>query len=371
MTNQNLNNSKRIFILGAGSSISHDDSFPSINVFFSKAKELGIDVKKEHPELHKYILKNFGIDTNSAKDKINIEIVFTSLEIDIERTQEASLQTIRLQILKLIQSVLIKLIEKIRDKESDLSQFAKRLDPKDTVITFNWDVLLDNILSREKFLRWAYNYKDEDISKDIPNIYHTFIARLSGFGRGLISEIALKPPYTAWDNKNGYFLKLHGSIDWVFCNNDLCRAFGEGLPVKEIGDEYYCASCHEMMHPLLIPPVLNKQYRKYHLIRRIWNTAFKEVETANEIIIWGYSLPETDFYSAWLLRNARQSIERLTLINPSVIKGEKEKKINKAFVNHFTNIFKGKLKKDSIILYENFKDYPGNLNAYEKYGIKF
>jgi hypothetical protein len=72
---------------------------------------------------------------------------------------------------------------------------------------------------------------------------------------------------------------------------------------------------------MIIPPVLKKEYRQYPLIRRIWNIASKEIESADEIIIWGYSLPPTDFLVFGLLRQARdKSLKRLILINPNIVR---------------------------------------------------
>ncbi|MBI4691079.1 MAG: hypothetical protein HY754_12570 [Nitrospirae bacterium] len=363
------NNLKQIFILGAGSSISHDNSFPSINDFFPKGKEVNLEIKKDFPELYKYIFENFGIDVTSAENKVNIEKVFTILEIGIERSNDPSLQIIRSQILKLIQLLLGRITSRVKADEGDLNQFAKKLGESDTVITFNWDITLDDLIGRKNILKWIYEHDKFDSRELQKNCYWNFIYKLSVHGENTSDGLELTPPYSEWNNKNGYFLKMHGSTDWAFCSNELCKAHGKGFIVKEIEQELYCSSCHEPVYPLIVPPVLNKQYRKYHLIRRVWNTALKEIESSKELIIWGYSLPETDFYSAWLFRNARQTIKRLTLINPSVIKGKKEKKINNAFVNHFVNIFKGKLKKDSIILYENFKDYMIDVNVHGKYGI--
>ena len=369
MTNQlsNNNNLKRIFILGAGSSISHNNSFPSIIDFFSKAKELGINIEKNLPELQKYVLGNFNIDVTSRKNKVNIETILTQLEIDLERSHDTSLQIIRDRILELIQSVLAKLTERIIDKEGDLNKFSTCLTSSDTILTFNWDILLDNLLGREKVLKAIYN------KGNIPsqNCYHHFIHQLSAHGEANWGGLSVSPPYKEWNNQNGFFLKMHGSIDWIFCNNDLCRAFGKGFLAPSIGQPLYCSNCHEPVYPLLIPPVLNKQYRRYHLIRRIWNTAFKEIEIADEIIIWGYSLPETDFYSAWLLRNARKKpIKTLTLINPDVIKGTKEKRANKKFIEKFSNIYEGILNKDSINLFESFNDFLNDVNVKNKYAIK-
>lgn len=359
-----INNSKRVFILGAGSSISHDSAFPSINKFFAKAKEIGIDIKKNFPDLHDYIFNNFGIDVTSRKNEANIETIFTNIEIDLERYQEIKLESVRQQLLKLIKNVLIELVNRCGNKEGNLHKFSDRLKDSDTVLTFNWDILLDEILSKKKIL-----------DSDFKNIhkykgYKNFFVKLSAHRLSFSDEVGIEEPYSIYDNKTGYYLKLHGSIDWVYCNNEQCLGFGEGFPIEKIDQQHFCSKCHELMHPLIIPPVLNKQYRKFPLIRRLWNIALKETESVEEIVIWGYSLPETDFYSMWLLKNARRNLKTLTLINPGVIQGKREKRINKNFVERFSNIYKNVIEKDTINLYEIFEDFLNDNDVYKKYGIK-
>lgn len=359
---------KRIFVLGAGSSISHDRSFPSIKDFFAKAREAGIDLSGEFPELCQYALDNFGINIGdgSKTASVNIETIFTNLEIDLERSQNALLQQIKDQLLVMIQRILLQVAEKGKNSESkdgDLNRLVQLLGPSDTVITFNWDILLDGFLGREEVLQWIKHQ-----GEPVKNCYWNFVAQMSGHGENILDNMEYRPPYTTWDNKSGYFLKMHGSIDWIFCKNELCKIVGKGFLSQSIGQTRYCSNCHEPVEALLIPPVLNKQYRQYHLIRRIWNTALKEVETANDLIIWGYSLPETDFYSSWLLRNARKTLNTLTIINPDVIVGDK-RKINENYLARFRDIFKGFLQDDSIMLYENFNDYLNKVDIYGKYEI--
>lgn len=354
-------NLKSVFILGAGSSISHNDAFPSIRDFFSKATKLGIPVQNE---LSEYIRKkNFSRGSTFGTRKIDIESVLTNLEIDLERFNDPKLHLTRDQILKLIQLVLIKVQPMNESQNSLLYQFIKKLNQNDSIITFNWDILLDNLLGREAALEWAYNN-----GAPTENWYWNFVFKLSAHGENTIDGSTMPPPYSEWPKAQGYFLKMHGSIDWAYCNNELCRHFGKGFIIDKIGESLYCSSCHESTHSLLIPPVLNKQYRKYHLIRRVWNTALREIEIAERIIIWGYSLPETDFYSSWLLRNGT-NVKKLILINPDVLKGKKEKKINKKFVNRFSMLFQNTVKKTDIDLYETFDDYLAERDIYEKYGI--
>lgn len=367
----NSKNKKRVFILGAGASISHSkEIFPSIDGFFCKALEYEI-IKPDEKlnDLSEYIKKAFGLDfyKKRASRKINIEKVFTQLEIEIEKTQSSGYITIKEKLLELIKAILINLGNRVDDDSTDYKKFKNQLRETDTIITFNWDILLDDILGAKRYKKILdkNNEKIESIQ------YHTFISYLTALGEMTDTRVAVNLPIKEkeWQEGFGFYLKMHGSIDWRYCDNEMCRGYGKGFPVLDSKESYICSECYEPMNILLIPPVLNKQYRKYSLVRKIWNLAAKEIELADSIVIWGYSLPPTDFYSEWLLRNARKSIKALTLINPSVVKGKKEKKINKSFVNHFKNIFKNSLKKDSIRLYENFSDYLNNFNIYKKYGI--
>jgi hypothetical protein len=72
----------------------------------------------------------------------------------------------------------------------------------------------------------------------------------------------------------------------------------------------------------------------------------------------------------WLLKNARRNLKTLTLINPDVIQGKREKRINKYFVGQFSNIYINVIEKDTINLYEIFEDFFNDNDVYKKYGIK-
>ena len=202
--------------------------------------------------------------------------------------------------------------------------------------------------------------KNKNFSKEYrPQQYRNFLRDLSAFSESTTwRNIFAKPPYEKWESEEGLYLKLHGSVDWVYCPNEYCRGFGKVFPVLEPTKKYYCSNCHEEMVTLLIPPVLNKQYRKYPLIRRLWNTAAQEMHSVAELIIWGYSLPATDFYNEWLLREARKSknIKKLILINPNNIrKGKQGNYISRTFVIRFYNLFRDIIPKELIELYEYFE----------------
>ena len=74
--------------------------------------------------------------------------------------------------------------------------------------------------------------QSQDFSKSYePPQYNNFILSLSALGEGTWKNIFPKPPYQKWESEEGFYLKLHGSVDWVYCPNEYCRGFGKVFPV--------------------------------------------------------------------------------------------------------------------------------------------
>jgi NAD-dependent SIR2 family protein deacetylase len=359
--------SKRIFILGAGSSIGHSKGlFPSITGFFSAATKLGLSSQNEFMIVAEYAKDILGHDILSSKDRTDIEALFTNIEIEVEKKPSLELMTVRQQLLKLIQSVLIGLENNLDIKIGEYNEFVSQLEKKDTILTFNWDLLLDRTLNRDDFLTDLYKDKTVRIVGDTH--YLKFIMELSALGDGTWQNIGVNKPYQQWSPESGYFLKMHGSIDWFYCANKTCRAADKAFPLIEPTKIHYCSECHENLESLLIPPILNKAYRQYPLIRRIWNLASKEISLADNLIIWGYSLPSTDFYTFWLLRQARKSIRTLILIDPNII-DRKRNIIKVSFLRKFYDLFRGIIKPESIMLYESFSNYYNKYSIWDKYRV--
>ncbi|MCK4815279.1 hypothetical protein KA005_05880 [bacterium] len=366
--------SKRIYILGAGSSIGHSKGiFPSITGFFKAAKRLEIGSRKEFRQVLDYAKEATGRNLASEGSNFDIEAFFTHIEIELERNPSPVLLAIREQLLKLIQNVFLGLSAKIAGNIGEYQDLVAKLQQSDTIITFNWDLLLDNALNRERIL--AERYKKIDDKDVLTGYYWQFIYQLSAFGEMTMKHVVVDAPYQKWDTDRGYYLKAHGSIDWFYCSNEHCRASRKVFPLLEPDKTHSCSECHESLSSLVIPPVLNKGYRRYPLIRRIWNVAAKELSVSDEIVVWGYSLPNTDFYAHWLLSQARKSqLGKLTIINPSVVgwkkrAGGRKKGIAWGFVRRFYNIFRDKIPKESVCLYESFGDYCGNKDVLKKYSL--
>ncbi|MDP1854123.1 MAG: hypothetical protein Q8L26_08005 [Candidatus Omnitrophota bacterium] len=363
--------SKRIYILGAGSSIAHSKGdFPSIKQFFIKAREEGADIKQDFGQIVAYIKKITGRNIATGKAILDIESLFTNLEIDIEKRTTPTLLEIRQQLLMIIKKVLYLKERKMPRLNGDYNNFSRLLNVSDTIITFNWDLLLDNVMGRESTLGAGVS-EAENVSSCRPQLigqYNEFIYNISAYSERTIGCLSPNLPYNKWNLKKGVYLKLHGSIDWFYCLNEKCRAVNKVFPLLQPLDKYFCSECHESLETLLIPPVLNKDYRRSPFIRKIWNIAGKELSSASEVIIWGYGLPPTDFYATWLLRQARTDfLKKLVIINPRVI--SKKGRLQTSFVRKIYNIFLGVIKKGDLCLYESFSDFTEEKDVLVKYEL--
>lgn len=357
--------SKRIYILGAGGSIGHSNGlFPSIAEFFSSAKILGIDLKRDFERLFDYTKSEFGRSILRRQERINIEDILTHLEIEIEKRATFDLLEVRQQLLTLIRDVLLGLELKLPGAPGQYNALSERLQDNDTIITFNWDLILDNILDRAIILNDINDKKPRTKSKR-PH-YQNFIENLSAYSEWIWAHMTTAKPFSSWSSNIGYSLKLHGSIDWFYCPNENCRSWHKVFPQLDPLKTYQCGECYEAMECLLIPPTLNKRYRQYPLIQRIWNLAAQEIQSAKELVIWGYSLPPTDFYSLWLIRQARKlPIESLIIINREIVNNQYNVRVE--FVRHIYNLFRDRVSKDSLHLFENFDDYCGGISIFDKH----
>lgn len=142
-----------------------------------------------------------------------------------------------------------------------------------TVITFNYDLVLDDALRR---VNVEPVYGLPDCARD-----------------GEVGE-----------QRTGVsVLKLHGSTNWAICPR--CQKV-HVLGVKFTGNpeafrRQRCAGCGEPgLHLLLVPPSWDKsEYRD--TMRPVWRRAVDELKAANRICVIGYSMPQTDTFFKYLL----------------------------------------------------------------------
>ncbi|PIP08600.1 MAG: hypothetical protein COX51_03695 [Syntrophobacteraceae bacterium CG23_combo_of_CG06-09_8_20_14_all_50_8] len=217
--------SKRVFILGAGASIGHSkNDFPSITGFFRSARRLNYDNEEDYAEIGEFLKLAWGRDIHVKRDPIDIEELYTHIEIELERRPSPKLLKIRQHLLNLIVNVLWKLEKPIKNQQGDYDDFLRQLVGNDTIITFNWDLLLDNKLGRENSIKQARAIPTGNQYEQ----YDNFVKNLSAYSEWTWAHLSIPEPYHSWKSDIGYYLKLHGSIDWFYCNNESCRALSMG-----------------------------------------------------------------------------------------------------------------------------------------------
>ncbi len=153
----------------------------------------------------------------------------------------------------------------------------KREWRKDTIITFNYDLVCDHALRRLGF--------EAD--------YH--------LDASLVDD--RRDPQTGGRCD---LLKLHGSTNWGVCSACNERVVILSEKVTDSPGNFRQMKCRcgkSAFHPFLIPPSWDKsEYRK--VIAPVWKKAVDELKSATRICIIGYSMPETDAFFKYLLTMA-------------------------------------------------------------------
>lgn len=235
---------------------------------------------------------------------------------------------------------------------------AKQLSENDSVITFNWDTLMDRALEA------ASNWNPDNGYLIIPKYIYK--------DKWCVPTLDVNKTYPL-------LLKLHGSSNWL--TSYPIPENGRLVPTQEQNIEDFCVyvknitpySCYKGRYsegyedysygyypvnlpfigksapdgmlfvrmsmknpymkepistdnglvsiPLIIPPVKKKEYDNFgNLFRNLWEKAEQELIEASVIYIIGYSFPETDYRSSKLFKNAflkRNDMPMIVIINPN------------------------------------------------------
>lgn len=347
---------KTVYILGAG--FSKEAGSPSqedlVNKIFEIAElhscEFGTNTIST---FKKFLTETLQIPEDLHR-KIPLEDIFTPLDkciidnvsfrnLDIKET---------LKIRELIDYLIGKTMEVIlrySSTKSYIDEFAEFIAKKASVrqdynfsksdpvsiISTNWDILLDN-----------------SIKNEIDSNYHNkavvdYCCHISSYRSG---DNSVKPGLEIL-GRGGFnikLLKLHGSLNWLQCPRCLrvYVDFYNKIAISQYIDPVNCRHCdknfgkeasHKLISNLIMPTFLkNLSNPQYKLI---WQNAGIELSEATRIVFIGYSLPNADF-------EMRQLLSRMirTNVNIEVVDyGEITDARIKATINRY-NVFFGNRK---------------------------
>lgn len=364
---------KTVYFLGAGASAGSDFKLPVIQGFFND-EEFRSD---QYPALWSYINRTFkGIPL----EKVNLEEVITQLELSVEgfgalwerpnpeliQAREEFDQYIREQ-LKHSSS------EELKDCTCHKRIFRTILNSNDdSIITLNYDLVADYTL---------YHFCKDNRGE----IKHDSILGRSDMVLGKTTLMhGERPSLYHKDKDKGFYLKLHGSIDWVYCPTPTCGNhqlfFANWIDRIEThtspGEP--CILCGAGLVSVIIPPAMGKSFEKFPKMGLIWNIAYRELKEADRWVLIGISLPESDYHLRWLLRQAwwfyrefpkpltdrmDTTIPELVIVNPN--KNDRERilgvlgitGVDTSSIDIKEAVSHEGVKMCEIMLYDNFEEY--------------
>ena len=291
--------SNLVFVLGAGASM-HMGA-PGMGRFFEKADQLSdefhddVTCRIEREQVNRAMCKLQDAHSKANIELSNLESVMSAFEMaDLLRIAPSDENgTLVVAIKRLIAWTLdhsmlyafkdgsIVTTETYRHFAEMIARLSRQQSPKHicTVVTFNYDLALD----------------------------------LALHSAGVTPNIGFDPSVSGRVN----LLKLHGSLGWHECGNSTCGKIAtlalprlerhyETVPMTWSKLSTYltngalpprCQKCNSQLSNdvVIIPPSWNKgQYRTE--LANVWRTAAQELGRATDIIVCGYSFPQTDSF---------------------------------------------------------------------------
>ena len=259
--------------------------------------------------LNELIVRAWGLDHNlRALDqdewrRVGIEEVFTFLDIgeqmyNVGTSYHRAFSACKRDLEHFITLLLMVKSEGLHCEH--LLDVLSTLQPNDSIISFNWDTIADFTLQLAKFPQVA-TYCDLMVKRPLVNDF---------VGRGVL-------------------LKLHGSLNWMVCQNLDCSRHGQirlalrdgQLADLSVGSK--CPECGQEERPFIIPPTSRKLIRRGSTMHRLWMLAREQLAFCSRIVFIGYSFPPTDSHSEWLFRQIHfldEGLPEVIVVNPGIMK---------------------------------------------------
>lgn len=300
--------SNRVILLGAGATFGASFGFepicrPPLNRdFFTQLQK----ITEKHTKLVRQVIDDV-VDLFDSNFSLTLEDYFTQLEFllataEFSRAAEsrrtiAALTAKRDRLMAALSAVLEmstnRAITAGRGCEFH-RRLVRELRPGDTVISFNYDCVLDDALRREGNGKWnaAYGYAFPPLRK------------ITGAERWDPAAPAAMPGNTI------YLLKLHGSLNWQFPPADS----SEPIWIKQRLHQQFGTPRFT-----IIPPEWNKSARAEPIFNLLWRRAMEAVRKAEHVAIVGFSFTPTDLHveSLFRLALADAKLKTLVIANPS------------------------------------------------------
>ncbi len=302
--------SDRVVILGAGATVGATFAKtatvrPPLNAdFFTQLQRAG----PKHQAIVRAVIADV-VDLFGPNFSLTLEDYFSQLESMIDATRLSPTGVAKLTVAELrdrrerLMAALAAVLEAATDEAIRRGdgcklhrQLVEQLKARDTVISFNYDCVMDDALRRAGDGKWAARY---------------------GYGFSQPSRVgAVGDAY--WSHTNPatkaqdtiYLLKLHGSINWQ-------------LPAAATGEIVLKQRLHQQRGTpkfTIIPPGWQKRERDEPIFEDLWKKAERALRNAKKIAVAGFSFTPTDLHVEAVVRLAAARsgpLKALVIANPS------------------------------------------------------
>ena len=289
---------KTIYILGAG--FSKAAGLPTQADLLARvlgASDSGL--------ICEFITKIYGLTGEAAKN-LALEDVYTPIHQSVARHEwlkgysPQDLWDLERSLTKGIANALNIDIGEFDSPESFLYKFVTHLINRatpggsDTVISLNWDIVLD----RRLFLTLM---QDTGRTDEEGNCVVDYCCQCTGLGN---EDDRILPGILAMKLKRPRIklIKVHGSLNWLTCRQ--CHRLyvnkTEKIGRTEFSQPHTCRHCKKAalgepkLSASILLPTFQKDMNERH-IQQIWNQAALDLSEAAKVVFIGYSFPFADF----------------------------------------------------------------------------
>lgn len=313
-----------IILAGAGASLAEalpsrpaKKATPPLDVtFFDLCRDADLD---GYHTVQQYMTKHYGIDLE--KGPLRMEEVFNYVYSDAhgQQSTDEALQAYRF-LLRMYSDALAKTTNDLEGMSRfGVGALLRYLWSEDrnraiTFITFNHDLVIEKAIENTaQLLKYS----------GIP--WNIRLAYKLDFGEWTTLRGGSKP-FSSSSTASITILKMHGSLNWVYRvrsgadpKNSIRSPKGKLTCLNEtritLGLRQYSGKKWTDLIPLVVPPIYEKAALYQRAISPIWNHAFNTLKAADEIYIFGYSLPDADIGARSLLRRAIHESPKLAKVS--------------------------------------------------------
>ncbi len=281
-----------VYLLGAGASRGSRHELPTMQGFFAPP----LVAEARFSRLREFINGSFP---QAHVEKLNLEWVLTYLDLALSSLgarwggdsvrRETSLLLDARHELDLYITQRLKADATMREPCPHHVALGRRLADPDSILTLNYDLLMDRAL---------HCCNDGRLER----LLH--LTSIPAFSGG--EPMAPRPS----EANPGVYIKLHGSIDWATCPRPDCGNHQHLADMRQAGWERHIevgAPCRRCGSPLvlgIVTPSLLKEFDRLPKVALLWHIAHQKLLRCKAFYAIGVSLAPSDFGLRWLIRHS-------------------------------------------------------------------